>query len=156
MKAIWLSALVVLTLALGGCGGGAAPAAKPATGSGAPAGAPSGGAAPQGSGLSGDIPVGAVWSLSGGSAVYGTVQKNAADLAANEINRSGFLGSAKLKLITEDDRSTREGGIAAFEKLLNRDRVVAILGPTLSNTARASDPIAQDKGVVVLGVSNTA
>lgn len=156
MNAIWLSALVVLTLALGGCGGGAAPAAKPATGSGAPGGAPSGGAAPQGSGLSGDIPVGAVWSLSGGSAVYGTVQKNAADLAANEINRSGFLGSAKLKLITEDDRSTREGGIAAFEKLLNRDRVVAILGPTLSNTARASDPIAQDKGVVVLGVSNTA
>src|SRR4051812_20715816 len=156
MKAIWLSALVVLTLALGGCGGGAAPAAKHATGSGAPAGAPSGGAAPQASGLSGDIPVGAVWSLSGGAAVYGTVQKNAADLATNEINRSNFLGSAKLKLITEDDRSTREGGIAAFEKLVNRDRVVAILGPTLSNTARASDPLAQAKGVVVIGVSNTA
>src|SRR5215216_690580 len=107
MKAIWLSALVVLTLCLSGCGGGAAPAAKPATGSGAPAGAPPLGA-PQGSGLSGEVPVGAVWSLSGAAAVYGTVQKNAADLAANEINRSGFLGSAKLKLIVEDDRSTRE------------------------------------------------
>jgi branched-chain amino acid transport system substrate-binding protein len=84
------------------------------------------------------------------------VQRNAADLATNEINRSAFLGAGRLKLITEDDRSTREGGIAAFEKVLNRDRVVAILGPTLSNTARESDPIAQAKGVVVLGVSNTA
>src|SRR5258707_10708664 len=112
MKAFWLAAPVVPPRGLGGGGGGPAPPAKPATGSGAPAGAPSGGAAPQGSGLSGEVPVGAVWSLSGGSAVYGTVQKNAADLAANEINRSGFLRSAKLKLIVEDARSTREGGTA--------------------------------------------
>jgi branched-chain amino acid transport system substrate-binding protein len=97
-----------------------------------------------------------VWSLTGAGAVYGTVQKNAAELAVGEINRAQTLGSATLKLITEDDRSTREGGIAAFEKLVNRDRVVAILGPTLSNTARATNPIAQDKGVLVLGVSNTA
>src|SRR3954454_18104343 len=146
MRIASLSILLGLSLLVSACSGGTASGGQPAGGS---SGAPSGG-------LSGEIPVGAVWSLSGGAAVYGTVQKNAADLAANEINRSGFLGSAKLKLIVEHDRSTREGGIAAFEKLLNRDRVVAILGPTLSNTARASDPIAQDKGVVVLGVSNTA
>ena len=145
MKVGCMAALIALSLVLSGCGGGAGPGAKP-----------SGAAGSASGGLSGEIPVGAVWSLTGAAAVYGSVQKNAADLAANEINRSGLLGSAKLKLITEDDRSTREGGIAAFEKLLNRDRVVAILGPTLSNTARATDPIAQDKGVVVLGVSNTA
>ena len=29
--------------------------------------------------------------------------------------------------------------------------MVAILGPTLSNTARATDPIAQEKGVIELG-----
>jgi branched-chain amino acid transport system substrate-binding protein len=145
MKAVCMAVLIALSLVLSGCGGGTGPGARPPGAAGSASG-----------GLSGEIPVGAVWSLTGAAAVYGSVQKNAADLAANEINRSGLLGSAKLKLITEDDRSTREGGIAAFEKLLNRDRVAAILGPTLSNTARASDPIAQDKGVVVLGVSNTA
>jgi branched-chain amino acid transport system substrate-binding protein len=143
MRNAGLSGLIALSLVLSGCGGGASSQG---------AGQGSGTAG----GLSGEIPVGAVWSLTGGAAVYGTVQRNAADLATNEINRTGLLGAAKLKLITEDDRSTREGGIAAFEKLLNRDRVVAILGPTLSNTARATDPIAQDKGVVVLAVSNTA
>ncbi len=152
MRIARLSVLLWLSLVLSGCGSGAAPGAQPTGGGNAPA----QGSGTSAGGLSGEIPVGAVWSLTGGAALYGSVQKNAADLAANEINRSNFLGSAKLKLITEDDRSTREGGIAAFEKLLNRDRVVAILGPTLSNTARASDPIAQDKGVVVLGVSNTA
>ncbi|HLH22749.1 MAG TPA: ABC transporter substrate-binding protein [Chloroflexota bacterium] len=151
MKIMGLSVLIALSLLLSGCGSGAAPGAQPAS---SPQSAGQGAASA--GGLSGEIPVGAVWSLTGAAAVYGTVQKNAADLATDEINRSGFLGSAKLKLITEDDRSTREGGIAAFEKLLNRDRVAAILGPTLSNTARATDPMAQDKGIVVLGVSNTA
>jgi branched-chain amino acid transport system substrate-binding protein len=154
MKLAALSVLLGLSLVLGSCGGGAASGGQP--GSGGTGRAPSGQDSGTTGGLSGEIPVGAVWSLTGGAAVYGTVQRNAADLATNEINRSNFLGSAKLKLITEDDRSTREGGIAAFEKLVNRDRVVAILGPTLSNTARAADPIAQDKGILVLGVSNTA
>ncbi len=117
--------------------------------------APTDAAAPTG-GLSGDIPIGAVWSLTGAAAVYGPSQKNAAEMAVAEINQSGMLGDAKLVLITEDDRSTKEGAIAAFEKLLNQDKVVAILGPTLSNSAKAADPMAQEKKVLVLATSNTA
>lgn len=108
------------------------------------------------SGLSGEIPIGAVWSLTGDAAVYGPSQKNAAELAVDEVNKSGMLGSAKLKLFTEDDRSTKEGAIAAFEKLIKKDKVVAILGPTLSNSAKAANPIAQESKVIVLGCSNTA
>ncbi len=109
-----------------------------------------------GTGLSGDILIGAVWSLTGDAAVYGPSQKNAAALAVDEINKSGMLGAAKLKLMTEDDRSTKEGAIAAFDRLIKKEKVIAILGPTLSNSAKAADPIAQDAKVVVLGVSNTA
>jgi branched-chain amino acid transport system substrate-binding protein len=106
--------------------------------------------------LSGEIPMGAVWSLTGDAAVYGPSQKNAAALAVDEINKSGMLGAAKIKLMTEDDRSTKEGAIAAFDNLIKKDKVVAILGPTLSNSAKAADPIAQEAKVVVLAVSNTA
>ena len=52
-------------------------------------------------------------------------------------------------------RSTKEGAIAAFEKLIKKDKVIAILGPTLSNSAKAADPIAQESKVVVLATSNT-
>ena len=106
--------------------------------------------------LSGEIPIGAVWSMTGAAAVYGSTQKNASELAVEQINKSGMLGAAKIKLITEDDRSTKEGAITAFDKLIKEYKVVAILGPTLSNSAKASDPIAQAAKVPVLAVSNTA
>ncbi|MGC8658427.1 MAG: ABC transporter substrate-binding protein [Desulfomonilaceae bacterium] len=112
-------------------------------------------AAPQ-SALKGEIPIGAVWSLTGDAAVYGPWQKNASELAVEQINKSGMLGSAKIKLITEDDRSTKEGAITAFDKLIKEYKVVAILGPTLSNSAKAADPIAQAAKIPVLAVSNTA
>ncbi len=145
MRRRFLSLVAVAALLLAGCAL-TPPSATPGAGGSS--------AAP--TNLSGDVPVGAVWSLTGAAAVYGTSQKKAADLAVEEINSSGLLGQAKLKLTTEDDRSTKEGAIAAFEKLINQDKVVAILGPTLSNSALAADPIAQEKKVVVLGVSNTA
>lgn len=102
------------------------------------------------------IAIGAVWSLTGTAAIYGSSQKNAADLAVDDINASGRLGGRSIRLLTEDDRSTQEGAIAAIDKLTSRDGVRALLGPTLSNSARAADPIAQERGVVVLAVSNTA
>lgn len=106
--------------------------------------------------LDGEIAVGAVWSLTGAAAAYGPQQKKAAEMAVNEINKAGTLGKAKIKLITEDDRSTKEGAISAFEKVIKKDKVIAILGPTLSNSAKAADPIAQESKVVVLATSNTA
>jgi branched-chain amino acid transport system substrate-binding protein len=108
-----------------------------------------------GAALDGEILVGAVWSLTGDAAAYGPQQKKAAELAVEEVNKSGALGKAKIKLITEDDRSTKEGAIAAFEKLIKKDKVIAILGPTLSNSAKAADPIAQELKVIVLATSNT-
>ena len=77
---------------------------------------------PAAKGLSGEIPIAGVWSLTGDAAVYGPSQKNASELAVEEINKSGMLGGAKLKLITEDDRSTKEGAITAFEKLINKEK----------------------------------
>ncbi len=149
MKRCLVLFLVITSLVLASCATPAAPSQPASTTAPADTTAPT-------TGLSGDIPIGAVWSLTGAAAVYGPSQKNAAEMAIEEINQSGLLGGAKLKLITEDDRSTKEGAIAAFEKLLNQDKVVAILGPTLSNSAKAADPMAQDKKVVVLATSNTA
>ncbi len=106
--------------------------------------------------LTGEIPIGAVWSMTGAAAIYGSSQKNASELAIEQINKSGMLGAAKIKLITEDDRSTKEGAITAFDKLIKEYKVAAILGPTLSNSAKAADPIAQAAKVPVLAVSNTA
>lgn len=106
--------------------------------------------------LSGEIPIGFVFSQTGAAAIYGGTQKNAAQLAVDEINTSKMLGDATLKPIFEDDASKPEQAIQVFTKLITQDHVAAIIGPTLSNSAKSSDPIAQDNHTVVLGVSNTA
>jgi branched-chain amino acid transport system substrate-binding protein len=97
--------------------------------------------------------VGAVLSLTKGAAVYGVTQQNGLQLAAEEVNAAGKVS---IELVIEDDASDPQTGITAFQKLINQDKVAAIIGPTLSNTAASSDPKAQEAGVPVLGVSNTA
>lgn len=98
--------------------------------------------------------IGAVLSLNGAGGVYGKTQKNGIELALAEINDKNAVPGVKLNVTFEDDNSTQPQGITAFNKLLNAN-VLTIIGPTLSNTAQATDPIAQDKKVPVLGVSNT-
>jgi branched-chain amino acid transport system substrate-binding protein len=102
------------------------------------------------------VKVGACLSLTGPAAVYGAQQKAGLLAAVDELNRAGTVPGVKLEVVIEDDASTKEQGIAVYQRLISRDRVSAIIGPTLSNTATAADPLAQAAGVPVVAVSNTA
>jgi branched-chain amino acid transport system substrate-binding protein len=100
--------------------------------------------------------IGAALSMTGPAAVYGATQKAGIQAAVDEINKSGMLKDVKLEAVIEDDASTKEQGIAVFQRFINKDKVSAIVGPTLSNTATAADPLAQGAKVPVVAVSNTA
>ncbi|HEY4771138.1 MAG TPA: ABC transporter substrate-binding protein [Myxococcales bacterium] len=102
---------------------------------------------------SGGAVIGAALSLTGPAASYGAQQRAGIQAALDEVNQGG---GAKLSVLIEDDASTKEQGITVFQKFINRDKVSAIIGPTLSNTASAADPLAQQAKVPVLGISNTA
>ena len=97
--------------------------------------------------------IGAALSLTGPAASYGGQQRAGIQAAVEEINAAGGV---KLDVRIEDDSSTKEQGITVFQKFINLDKVSAIIGPTLSNTASAADPLAQQAQVPVLAVSNTA
>ena len=128
----WTS-VVLLLLASVGCKEKAAPAP------GAESAAPAGGAV-----------VGAALSLTGAAASYGASQRAGLMAAVDD------LPPPKIDVRVEDDASTKEQGITVFQKFINRDKVSAIIGPTLSNTASAADPLAQQGKVPVLAISNTA
>jgi branched-chain amino acid transport system substrate-binding protein len=102
------------------------------------------------------VKVGAALSMTGPAAAYGANQKTGILAAVDELNKGGALKGVKLEAVVEDDASTKEQGIAVFQKLINKDHVAAIIGPTLSNTATAADPLAQQAKVPVVPVSNTA
>jgi branched-chain amino acid transport system substrate-binding protein len=100
--------------------------------------------------------IGFALSMTGGAAAYGATQKKGAQLAVDEINAAAGANGLKIDAIFEDDASVPQQGINVFNKFINADNVSMIIGPTLSNTAKVTDRIAQKAGMPVLGVSNTA
>jgi branched-chain amino acid transport system substrate-binding protein len=100
--------------------------------------------------------IGFAFSMTGGSAAYGDTQKKGAQLAIDEVNAKAAPGDVRLLPFFDDDASVPQQGVNVFNKFINADRVVLIVGPTLSNTAQVTDRIAQQAGVPVLAISNTA
>ena len=129
----------VVALLVAACGGNPPPAAQS-----------SGSAAPKA-----DIKVGLAISLTGAANVYGPAQQKGAQLAVEQINAAGGINGAKIALLIEDDASARDQGITVFRKLINEDKVAAILGPTLSGVAAGAHPVAQQAGTPVIAISNT-
>ncbi|MDH6236705.1 ABC transporter substrate-binding protein [Cryobacterium sp. CG_9.6] len=98
------------------------------------------------------VSIGAAFSLTGAAAQYGAGQQNALELAAADLNK---VGGVSYELTIEDDATDPKQAIQVFDSFIASDASI-IVGPTLSNTAKQTDPIAQDAQVPVLGVSNTA
>lgn len=130
------TALVALTLGvsfLSGCGG-----SSPASSSKAP------------------IKVGAVFILTGANSGYGIAQRAGVELAVADVNKNGGINGAQLEVIFEDSQGNKDQAINAVRKLIDKDNVVAIIGPTLSTEMFAAGPVANEAKVPILGVSNTA
>lgn len=144
------AAAATLLIALSGCAGGDGGADGGETTGG-------GGLVGTGSGetceIEDPVPVGAVLSLTGAAAHYGESQRNALELAAQQLNERGGV---TYELTVEDDQTDPRQGITVFEQFASQDDVSVIIGPTLSNTAMQTNPVAQEEGVPVLGISNTA
>ncbi|MBV9322716.1 MAG: ABC transporter substrate-binding protein [Chloroflexi bacterium] len=158
--------LVVLTLVASGCAP-ARPATSPDAGANAVTPPPAGGTdvvaryrrtGQQAAGVSsGPIArFGAALSLTGAARMTGMVQRSGIKLAQDEINASGMLGKTRLEVVVDDDASDREQAAAVYQRFIEDSHVVAILGPTLSDTAQSVDPIAQQAAVPVLAISNSA
>jgi len=102
------------------------------------------------------IKIGVAEALTGNAAQYGVSIRKGFELAVGEINGAGGINGAKIELIVEDEQGKKEEAINVFKKLIFQDKVLMLFGPTLSNSAQASDPVAQIAKVVVFGTSNTA
>ena len=103
-----------------------------------------------------DVAVGAIEVLSGPAAAYGIAIKAGLELALDEINQKGVLGGQKIVLTVEDSGGTKDQAINAARKLIGRDKVVLIIGPTLSNEMFAVGPVTNERKIPTIGTSTTA
>jgi branched-chain amino acid transport system substrate-binding protein len=102
------------------------------------------------------VPVGAIEILSGPNAAYGIAIKAGLELALDEVNAKGVLGGRKIALTVEDSAANKDQAINAARKLIGRDKVIGIIGPTLSNEMFAVGPVTNERGIPTVGTSTTA
>ncbi|RKU20519.1 hypothetical protein C6500_08725 [Candidatus Poribacteria bacterium] len=111
---------------------------------------------PQMTETSQEIVIGVVLPLTGRfSYAAGSPLLQSFELARSEIN-AAHPHRAKLRLIIEDDQSTIEGAVAAFNKLIHQDGVSVILGPVNSDQTKEAFPIAQENQVVAISPTSSA
>lgn len=119
---------------LAGCGtSGSSGSAAPTT---AGAAAPAAGSAA----ASGDaFTLGLICPLSGSSAVSGQILKNATEMAVNEINAEGGInGSIQIVLAEVDDEGVPATSVTAIQKLVEQDKVNAVIGAQASSCTLAN------------------
>jgi branched-chain amino acid transport system substrate-binding protein len=101
------------------------------------------------------IKFGAVYSITGAGGVYGPQSRDGAMLAVQEINKSGGINGAQVQLTVEDDTSDKPTAAQKTQTLIQQDQVLALLGPTLSNSAVAAHPLANSLKTPMLATSTT-
>lgn len=102
------------------------------------------------------IPIGIAVAQTSNVALLGQEQVLGAQIAEEFFNQRGGVNGRPIKLSFQDTAGDEAGAINAFQTLINNAKVVAIVGPTLSQQAFAADPIAQQAKVPIVAPSNTA
>ena len=86
---------------------------------------------------------------------FGTPISQGFELARSEINAAHPSGT-KLNFIIQDDQSTIDGAVEAFNKLIHQDGVSVILGPATSSQTEMAFPVAQENQVVAISPTSSA
>lgn len=101
------------------------------------------------------IKIGVVGPLSGDAATYGNSVKNAVQLYFDEVNKQGGIRGVRIDIIALDDKAEPNEGANAVRRLIDRDKVTAIIGTTTSGPMTAAAPYANAKRVPMLSPTAT-
>ena len=111
---------------------------------------------PTTSGYQTPIPIGIAVAQTSNVALLGQEQVTGAKIAEAYFNKRGGINGTPIRLVFQDTAGDEQGAINAFNTLISQDKVIGIVGPTLSQQAFSADPIAERAGVPVIAPSNTA
>src|SRR6059058_6407667 len=102
-------------------------------------------------GISADeIVIGTHQDLSGPIKFWGVPVSNGMKMAVEEINAAGGINGRKLKLVLEDSGYDPKRAVLASQKMVERDKIFAMVGPMGSPTVLAAQDILLDAGVLQL------
>lgn len=78
------------------------------------------------------VKIGCLVPLTGKGAEWGQGAKPSIEIAVDEINAKGGVGGVKLEVICYDDQTLEAEALKAMSRLVDRDKVLAVVGPCFS------------------------
>lgn len=99
------------------------------------------------------IKIGTLTPLTGAGGPYGPVMVKAVKAVIDEVNAAGGVLGRKVELISEDDQTNPEAGVRAARKLIDVDKVSAILGTWASSVTTAVAPLCWESKTFLATVS---
>jgi branched-chain amino acid transport system substrate-binding protein len=96
------------------------------------------------------IKIGVDGPFTGGSSSMGVSMRDGVRLAAKEINAAGGVLGKKLELIERDDEAKNERGVEIAQELINKEKIVAVVGFINTGVALASHRFYQDAKIPVI------
>jgi len=130
IRRLTLAGALAVTMALAGCGGNAS---------------------------KDELVIGEYGSLTGGDATFGQSTKAGVEVALDELiaQKQGKIGGMSVRVVVEDDQGRPEEAASVVQKLVNQDRVIAVVGEVASSRSLAGGPICQKNEVPMISPSST-
>lgn len=126
--------LLAMTIGLSACGGSANPSSNGS-----------------GTGSGDEIVIGAIQDLSGNSSVSGKAMDRGSKMAIDKINEAGGINGKTIKYVSYDTTGDPQEALNAYNRLVEQDKAVAVIGPPISNIGLALKQTAAEAKVPIVG-----
>jgi branched-chain amino acid transport system substrate-binding protein len=101
------------------------------------------------------IKIGYFGDLTGPTFNFGQSAINGVLMVADEVNQAGGIKGRRIDVVIEDDRGSPEEAARKTAKLIDQDKVIAIIAGGTSGNSRAAAPKAQSSHVPFISPSST-
>lgn len=89
-----------------------------------------------------EIRLGGLFAVTGPASFLGNPEKLTAEMLVDQVNAAGGLNGEKIKLFVYDTQGREDRAISYFKRLVTKDRVIAVLGPSRTGCALAIKDLA--------------
>mgnify|MGYP001080855994 CR=1 FL=1 len=102
---------------------------------------------------SGPIKIGAVLSVTGPASFLGDPQKKTIEMLTEQINAKGGINGQKIELVIYDDGGDANAARTFANRLIDQDKVVAMVGGSTTGTTMSMLPVFEDAEIPFMSMA---
>jgi branched-chain amino acid transport system substrate-binding protein len=102
---------------------------------------------------SAQIKIGSILSVTGPASFLGDPEKKTLQMYVDEINAKGGVNGQKLQLVVYDDAGKADSARTFATRLLEEDKVVAVIGPSTTGSTLAIMPVFEEAKIPLISLA---